>query len=93
MFMHHQVVSVRNISQSSSKSHTSTGEEQSHGRLLRIALTDGHSVVSALEYHAMPKFSLTTTPGTKVINSCPNSPQLQLLDIFTSGNLLTFAWF
>lgn len=57
-----QVVFVRNISESTSKSLT----VQQQGRLLRIGLTDGHTVVSAIEYHSMPAFSLNTAPGTKV---------------------------
>ncbi|KAI5078405.1 hypothetical protein GOP47_0006076 [Adiantum capillus-veneris] len=61
-----QVVSAKNICQGSSKSLLRTGHAHLDGRLLRIHLTDGCTVISVIEYHSMPAFSVDTAPGTKV---------------------------
>lgn len=55
---------MRNICESSNKSTILV--DQQRGRLLRIGLTDGHTMVYVVEYRSMPAFSLNTAPGTKV---------------------------
>ncbi|GLJ29284.1 hypothetical protein SUGI_0577460 [Cryptomeria japonica] len=59
-----QIVSLRNILESSSRAVVTN--QQQHGRLLRICLTDGHSNVTAIEYRPFASIPTDLAPGTKV---------------------------
>ncbi|XP_075212664.1 tudor domain-containing protein 3-like isoform X2 [Lycorma delicatula] len=56
-----QIQKVRNVSAPKSN-------EESHGapRMLKIALTDGHTVCQAIELEPITSLSLNTPPGTKI---------------------------
>ncbi|KAL8492781.1 hypothetical protein ACS0TY_024104 [Phlomoides rotata] len=58
-----QVCSSRDISRSSI---VDVSENSGNRRLLRLKLTDGHSEITAVEYHHVPSIPDDMSPGTKV---------------------------
>ncbi|XP_026868092.2 tudor domain-containing protein 3 [Electrophorus electricus] len=72
-----QVQKIRNVA--APKEHE---ESQAAPRMLRLQMTDGHTMCTGLEFKHLSKISLNTPPGTKVklVGSVPLKNSFLLLD-------------